>query len=117
MPGRSFVLALIAQLFVLLLFALFATQVVAQSTVVVLGVRSVEGDDDVAHDLTTALREGAQGISAWNVSPTAVSRSRSLGPGSKRSMPPASQTSPRFVRGPVVIGPLRRTRARGFDSR
>jgi len=73
MPGRSFVLALIAQLFALLLVALFATQVVAQSTVVVLGVRSVEGDDDVAHDLTTALREGAQEVSAWNVSPTAVS--------------------------------------------
>jgi len=39
----------------------------------VLGVRSVEGDDDVAHDLTTALREGAQEISAWQVSTTAVS--------------------------------------------
>ena len=52
---------------------LFAAQASAQSSVVVLGVRSVEGDDDVAHDLTTALREGAQDVSEWNVSPTAVS--------------------------------------------
>jgi hypothetical protein len=43
------------------------------SSVVVLGVRSVEGDDDVAHDLTTALREAAKSVEGWSVSGTAVS--------------------------------------------
>jgi hypothetical protein len=69
MSGRSLVLGL----FLVLFGALFVAQASAQSSVVVLGVRSVEGDDDVAHDLTTALREGAQDVSQWNVSPTAVS--------------------------------------------
>lgn len=58
----------------MLLFTLLTSAgAAAQSEVVVLGVRSVEGDDDVAHDLTTALREAAQEISAWQVSTTAVS--------------------------------------------
>jgi len=59
----------------MLLFALLTSVGAAaqQAEVVVLGVRSVEGDDDVAHDLTTALRDAAQEISAWQVSPTAVS--------------------------------------------
>lgn len=65
MPGRSLVFALLT--------LLFAAQAAAQSEVVVLGIRSVEGDDDVAHDLTTALREAAEEIGAWKVSPTAVS--------------------------------------------
>jgi hypothetical protein len=58
----------------MLLFALLSSaSAAAQSSVVVLGVRSVEGDDDVAHDLTTALRESAEEVDEWNVSPTAVS--------------------------------------------
>jgi hypothetical protein len=69
MPGRPFVFAVLVLSFALLASAGAA----AQSEVVVLGVRSVEGDDDVAHDLTTALREAAQEISAWQVSTTAVS--------------------------------------------
>lgn len=69
MPGRSYVSAS----FVLLFALLVGAQAAAQSEVVVLGVRSVEGDDDVAHDLTTALREAAEEVSEWNVSPTAVS--------------------------------------------
>jgi hypothetical protein len=58
----------------MLLFALlWSAPAAAQSEVVVLGVRSVEGDDDVAHDLTTALRESADEVREWKVSPTAVS--------------------------------------------
>jgi hypothetical protein len=72
MPGRSFVSAVFVLLFALLTSAT-STGAAAQSEVVVLGVRSVEGDDDVAHDLTTALRESAQDVSAWTVSSTAVS--------------------------------------------
>lgn len=69
MPGRSYVSAL----FVLLFALLTGAEAAAQSNVVVLGVRSVEGDDDVAHDLTTALREASEEVSIWSVSPTAVS--------------------------------------------
>src|SRR5688500_11051901 len=69
MPGRS----LVSALFVLLFALLCGAEAAAQSNVVVLGVRSVEGDDDVAHDLTTALREAAEEITEWSVSPTAVS--------------------------------------------
>jgi hypothetical protein len=57
----------------LLTLASPAPAVAQTSSVVVLGVRSVEGDDDVAHDLTTALRESARSIDGWTVSQTAVS--------------------------------------------
>lgn len=72
MPGRSFVLALLFSALAAQLSALTA-RAQAQASVVVLGVRSVEGDDDVAHDLTTALRDSASGVAGWRVSSTAVS--------------------------------------------
>ena len=45
----------------------------AQENVVLLGLRSVEGDDDFANTLTKALREQARDIAAWNVSDRSVS--------------------------------------------
>lgn len=40
----------------------------AQSTVVVLGIRSLEGDDDFTRNLTGALRHAASQIDGWTVS-------------------------------------------------
>lgn len=56
-----------------LLALAFASPVLADTSVVVLGLRSIEGDDDVAHDVTQALRRSAEGIVGWSVSTTAVS--------------------------------------------
>jgi hypothetical protein len=50
-----------------------ATTAFAQSSVVVLGIRSVEGDDDVANTLTDKLRESARAVTDWAVSDAAVS--------------------------------------------
>jgi hypothetical protein len=58
---------------VLSLLATLASPALAESAVVVLGIRSVEGDDDVANDITEQLRSAARGIEGWNVSNTAVS--------------------------------------------
>jgi hypothetical protein len=63
--------------FVGLLFCVLCLGVVetalAQGNVVLLGLRSVEGDDDFANTLTDALREQAQEIEAWEMSDRAVS--------------------------------------------
>jgi hypothetical protein len=45
----------------------------ADSSVVVLGVRSLDGDDALAHDVSVALRTGAQKMQGWNVSQRDVS--------------------------------------------
>jgi hypothetical protein len=50
-----------------------AATALAQSSVVVLGIRSVEGDDDVANMLTDELRASARGVADWSVSDAAVS--------------------------------------------
>lgn len=44
----------------------------ADSTVLVLGLRSVEGDDAIALKLSTALRKKARGVSAWHLREQAV---------------------------------------------
>lgn len=48
----------------------------ADVSVVVLGLRSLEGDDDVANSTTEALRAGAKGISGWSVLDRAISMSQ-----------------------------------------
>jgi len=53
-----------------------ATPAMAEVTVVVLGVRSVEGDDDFANELTQRLRSAAMGLGDWTVSDRAVSMSQ-----------------------------------------
>ena len=50
-----------------------AATALAQSSVVVLGIRSVEGDDDIANTFTEKLREAARGVPEWTVSEAAVS--------------------------------------------
>ena len=45
----------------------------ADSSVVVLGVRSLDGDDAFAHNVSVALRTGAQKMQGWNVSQRDVS--------------------------------------------
>jgi hypothetical protein len=47
--------------------------VFAQTKVVVLGLRSIEGDDEVANALTERLRRAAAGVNGWDVSSAAVS--------------------------------------------
>ena len=60
---------------VLLLLSLLATAspVFAEANVVVLGIRSVEGDDDVANDVTEQLRAAARSVEGWTISNAAVS--------------------------------------------
>jgi hypothetical protein len=62
-----------ARLFLCLSLLAFPASALAETSVVVLGIRSVEGDDDVANDLTEQLRGAARGIEGWAVSSTAVS--------------------------------------------
>ncbi|MDH5492213.1 MAG: carboxypeptidase regulatory-like domain-containing protein [Myxococcales bacterium] len=45
----------------------------ADASVFVLGLRSIEGDDDFARNLTTTIREAADGIEGWEVSPNDIS--------------------------------------------
>lgn len=60
-----------------LLLSLFllagASTAYAQPTLVVLGIRSIEGDDEVANELTVQLRAAAGAMEDWNVSEQAVS--------------------------------------------
>src|SRR5688572_11535939 len=53
--------------------ALLPSLAQADSTVVVLGVRSLDGDDALAHNVSVALRTGAQKMQGWNVSQRDVS--------------------------------------------
>jgi hypothetical protein len=62
-----------ARLVLCCLLLAFPARVFAEASVVVLGIRSVEGDDDVANDLTEQLRGAARGVEGWSVSSTAVS--------------------------------------------
>jgi hypothetical protein len=62
-----------ARLVLCFLLLAVPARVFAEASVVVLGIRSVEGDDDVANDLTEQLRGAARGIEGWAVSSTAVS--------------------------------------------
>lgn len=62
-----------ARLVLILSLLAFPAHVFAEASVVVLGIRSVEGDDDVANDLTEQLRGAARGVEGWTVSSTAVS--------------------------------------------
>jgi hypothetical protein len=48
----------------------------ADASVVVLGLRSLEGDDEVANSMTDALRGGAKGIAGWHVLDRAISMSQ-----------------------------------------
>lgn len=51
----------------LVLVALAPAAAMAQSSVIVVGIRSVEGDDEFARNLTGALRHAASSVEGWSV--------------------------------------------------
>ena len=53
--------------------SLFATSSLADAGVLVLGMRSIEGDDELANALTDQLRGASRQVEGWQVSQTAVS--------------------------------------------
>lgn len=68
MRGIAYVLALVT------LSAGFAARASAEDvSMVVLGLRSAEGDDDLANSMTDALRQNARKVSGWKVVDRAVS--------------------------------------------
>jgi hypothetical protein len=64
---------MIARLLLTLCLLCAASPALAETSVVVLGLRSIEGDDDVANELTNQLRGAARGVEGWSVSSAAVS--------------------------------------------
>lgn len=58
---------------VLALLSLPTLVMAQQKSVIVLGIRSVEGDDDIANNLTGALRNAASNVPDWNVAEAEVS--------------------------------------------
>jgi hypothetical protein len=59
-----------------LALAIAAPAAAAETSVVVLGLRSLEGDDDFANSMTDALRTAAKGTNSWHVLERAVSMSQ-----------------------------------------
>jgi hypothetical protein len=103
---------------VLSLLAALASPALADSAVVVLGIRSVEGDDDVANDITEQLRSAARGIEGWNVSNTAVSMAQmSLAHGCDEiDASCLAEIAKGLGADRIIYGTLRRTTAReDFD--
>lgn len=67
---------MLARLFLILCMLTMASPAFADATVVVLGIRSLEGDDEFAKDLTEQLRGAAKTVPGWSVSSAAVSMSQ-----------------------------------------
>jgi hypothetical protein len=65
-----------ARFFLILCVLGISSPVLADATVVVLGIRSLEGDDEFAKDLTEQLRGAAKTVPGWAVSSAAVSMSQ-----------------------------------------
>jgi hypothetical protein len=59
--------------FFALLAAVSPALALADANVVVLGIRSVEGDDEIANDVTEQLRGAARAVDGWTISNAAVS--------------------------------------------
>ena len=62
-----------ARLLLVLVMCLSASTALADARVLVLGMRSIEGDDELANALTEQLRTAARTVDGWQVSNTAVS--------------------------------------------
>jgi hypothetical protein len=103
-----------ARLFWMLGIVLWATPALADATVVVLGLRSVEGDDDVANELTEHLRVAARGVEGWTVSNAAVSMAQmSLAHGCEEiDAACLSEIASGLQADVVIYGTLRRNSAR-----
>lgn len=61
------------RLLLVLVMCLSASTALADARVLVLGMRSIEGDDELANALTEQLRTAARTVDGWQVSNTAVS--------------------------------------------
>ena len=97
---------------------LWTAPVLADATVVVLGLRSVEGDDEVANELTEHLRVAARGVEGWSVSNAAVSMAQmSLAHGCEEIDAACLSEIAKGLQADVVVyGTLRRNSARtDFD--
>lgn len=109
--------ALLGALLTCALLAL-AAPAVAQSTVVVLGIRSLEGDDDFARNLSGAVRSAASQVAAWQLSEREVTLAQAaLAHGCEEPEPTCLQQMAGSLRTQrIVYGDVRRTSAgSGFD--
>lgn len=87
----------------------------AQSSVIILGIRSVEGDDEFARNLTGALRHAASQTSGWNVSDREVTLDQmALAHGCDDPDPTClEQMAQSLTVDRIVYGDVRRTSAGG----
>jgi hypothetical protein len=95
-----------------------ASPAFANTNVVVLGLRSIEGDDDVANDMTEQLRGAARAIQGWSISNAAVSMAQmSLAHGcDELDAACLSDIAKGLQADKIIYGTLRRTTARtDFD--
>ena len=102
--------------FVFALAASTAGTALAQQTdVIVLEVRSVEGDDDFAHNLSRAIRQAAGDVEGWNVTSREVSLTQmALAFGCEGDEPDAacmSQIASDLQMGGIIYGTIQRTSA------
>jgi hypothetical protein len=83
----------------------------AQNTVIVLGIQSMEGDDEFAHNLTGALRNAASQVEGWNVSDREVTLSQmALAHGCDEPDPSClAQMADSLEAGRLIYGNVRRT--------
>lgn len=100
------------------LFGAAAPALADTTNVVVLGLRSLEGDDELANDVTMRVRESVGRIEGWTASPTAVSMSQmSLAHGCDELDAACLSDIARGLQADrIIYGTLRRTSARaGYD--
>jgi hypothetical protein len=107
MPGLSFRAIGVA----LLLSAAIPEVASAQTSVIVVGIRSVEGDDEFSRNLTGALRHAASSVDGWNVSDREVTLSQlALAHGCEEPDPPClAQMADSLEVQRIIYGEVRRT--------
>src|SRR5262245_3970633 len=90
----------------------------AQTTVVVLGITSLEGDDELARNLTGALRNAASHVDGWQVSENEVTLAQMAlahGCSDEPDTGCLSQIASTLGTQVIVYGILRRAATRGFE--
>lgn len=92
-----------------------ASRASAQSTVIVLGIRSLEGDDELARNLTGALRHAASQVQGWTVSEREVTLAQmALAHGCEEPDPTCLRQMASSLRTQrIIYGDVRRTSASG----
>jgi hypothetical protein len=93
--------------------ALLAPAVASAQTVIVLGIRSVEGDDEFARNLTGALRHSASQVQGWTVSEREVTLTQmALAHGCDEPDPTClEQMAQTLTAQRILYGDVRRTNA------